>query len=279
MTAKATKALCVGIDEFVNLPQGNWLQGCVNDAEDVAKWLGEQPGWKDAEITVLRDAKATKKAILAALTGMLTEPGIEHVVFTMSSHGTQVPNTDGDDEVDGVDEAFACYDIKAAGDDWDRATVIVDDEFRELFAKVDKSVLVEVVLDTCHSGDGLRSLDLIPGRLPRFLPPPTVAGMRRIEAAAEPNRLRELVKSLPTATRPVLFAACRSNQVSSDAHFEGRANGAFTYYFLKALDDDKTSRAKVVAQVNAALQKGDFEQVPQLEAPAQAKKVPFGSRW
>jgi metacaspase-1 len=279
MTTRAARALCVGINEFVNLPTGNWLQGCVNDAEDVAKWLGEQPGWEEAEITVLRDAKATKKAILEALTGMLTEPGVDHVVFTLSSHGTQVPNTDGDDEVDGVDEAFACHDIKAAGDDWDRDTVIVDDEFRELFAKVDERVLVEVVLDTCHSGDGLRSLDLIPGRLPRFIPPPTVAGMRRVEAASEPNRLRELVKALPTATRPVLFAACRSNQVSSDAHFEGRANGAFTYHFLRTLTDGETSRAKVVAKVKAALQKDDFAQVPQLDAPAQAKKVSFGSRW
>jgi metacaspase-1 len=276
MTAKA---LCVGINQFANLPTGNWLKGCVNDAEDTAKWLEKQAGFPGAGITVLRDEEATKANILEALTGILGEPGVDHVVFTLSSHGTQIPNTDDDNEVDGVDEVFACHEMAAAGDDWDRDTVIVDDEFRELFGKVDESVLVEVVLDTCHSGDGLRSLDIMPGRQPRFVPPPTVAGMARIEAAAEPNRLRDLVKSLPSATRPVLFSACRSNQVASDAHFDERPNGAFTFHFLKALEAGATSRAKILAQVKTGLVKGAFDQVPQLEAAAKAKKVPFGSRW
>jgi hypothetical protein len=277
MTAKA---LCVGINEFANLPTGNWLKGCVNDAEDTAKWLTTQPGFDAGEITVLRDSQATKKNIMSALTAMLTEPGVDHVVFTLSSHGTQVPNTDGDKEVDGVDEAFACYDIAAKGSDWDRDTVIVDDEFRELFAKLHESILVEVVLDTCHSGDGLRNIDLIPGRLPRFIPPPTPEGIRRVASAAdEPNRLRDLVKALPDATRPVLYAACRASQVSADAHFGDRANGAFTYYFLQALQEGGSTRAEVVGHVRKALDKGDFTQVPQLEAPVKAKKVPFGGRW
>lgn len=276
MTAKA---LCVGINEFVNLPTGNWLQGCVNDAEDIAKWLTAQPAFNPTDVTILRDADATKQNILRELTGILSDPGVDQVVFTLSSHGTQIPNTDDDDEVDGVDEVFACYETAANGDDWDRGTVIVDDELREMFAKVDERVLVEVVLDTCHSGDGLRSIDVIPWRLPRFIPPPTVEGIRRVQSAQEPNRLRDLVRQLPIATRPVLYAACRSDQVAADAHFEGRANGAFTYNFLKAVGDGEATRAKVISQVKAALTEGSFDQVPQLEANRLAKKVPFGSSW
>lgn len=276
MTARA---LCVGINEFGNLHRGSWLKGCVNDAEDIAKYLQDDAGFPSDGITVLLDDQATKAAILAALKDILGESGVDHVVFTLSSHGTQIPNTDGDTEEDGVDEVFACYDMKEKGSNWDRDTVIVDDEFRALFATVDESVLVEVVLDTCHSGDGLRSIDLIPGRLPRFVPPPTVEGMLQVEAAAEPNRLRDLVKSIPTATRPVLFSACRSNQVASDAHFGERANGAFTYHFLKALRGGATSRAQVLAKVKAGLAEGSFNQVPQLETTAKAKKVRFGERW
>lgn len=275
----SARALCVGINEFVNLPTGNWLKGCVNDAEDIAGWLVDKAGFSRDEVTILRDAEATKKNVWDALTGALDEPGVDRVVFTFSSHGTQIPNTDDDDEVDGVDEVFACYEMAAAGDDWDRNTVIVDDELRELFAKVNENVLVEVVLDTCHSGDGLKGLDLMPGRRPRFVPPPTVEGMRRVAAAAEPNRLRDLVKTIPAATRPVLYAACRSNQVASDAHFDGRANGAFTYNFLKALGAGTVARGQILAQVKAALVEGSFDQVPQLEATAKAKKVPFGSSW
>jgi hypothetical protein len=67
--------------------------------------------------------------------------------------------------------------------------------------------------------------------------------------------------------------------VASDAHFGGRPNGAFTYHFLQSLEGGAGSRAAILAQVKAALEDGNFAQVPQLEAAAKAKKVPFGSRW
>ena len=68
------------------------------------------------------------------------------------------------------------------GDQWNRDTVIVDDELRELFGGVPKGVLLEVILDTCHSGTGLKDLDdvmqaALLGRRPRYLPPPTVKGL------------------------------------------------------------------------------------------------------
>lgn len=277
MTARA---LCVGINEFENLGRGSWLRGCVNDAEDIAEMLTKELGFDAGDVTILRDADATKANIMAELTRLVQDPDADHVLFTLSSHGTQVPNTDGDDEIDGVDEAFACYDIKSDGDDWDRTTVIIDDEFRELFASVSDTVLLEVVLDTCHSGDGLRKLDLDPDRRPRFLPPPTARGAERLAGKRNTRRLGDAIKELPADTRPVLFAACKSEQTSADAHFAGRANGAFTYHFLKALGGDATqSRADILAAVRKALEKGDFEQIPQLESAAKAKQVAFGGRW
>ena len=53
---------------------------------------------------------------MGALTEMVdkAKPG-DHLVFSFSSHGTQVPNQPGaTDEPDGLDEAFACYDIRRA---------------------------------------------------------------------------------------------------------------------------------------------------------------------
>ena len=29
------RALCVGINQFKDLPSANWLNGCVNDAQDM----------------------------------------------------------------------------------------------------------------------------------------------------------------------------------------------------------------------------------------------------
>lgn len=281
MPDKPKRALCVGINEFAHLPTSSWLNGCVNDAHDLAAWLKTRDGFAANDITVLADADATKTAVMTALTAIVDEATsgtVGHVVFTFSSHGTQVPDTNGDETVDHADEAFACYDIDRSGADWDRDTVIVDDELHALLASIPKDVLVEVMLDTCHSGTGLRDVDLLSGRRPRFLPPPTVKGMRRVAAAKDTQVLRDLVKATPASTRPVLFAACRSDQTAADAYFDGRYNGAFTYFLLKTVKAaPDATRAAALTRVSQELRSGDFQQRAQLEAPAKAKRAPFGA--
>ncbi|MET0839341.1 MAG: caspase family protein [Marmoricola sp.] len=286
----ARRALCVGINEFKSLPMSSWLSGCVNDANDISKTL-KGLGFTSRNITVLRDKEATRKKVMGALNDLVTgaSPG-DHLVFTFSSHGTQVPSAPDDpDEKDGLDEAFACYDIKSAGDGWDRSTVIIDNELRDLFGGVPEGVLVEVLLDTCHSGTGLKDLDdiqqaMLLGRRPRFLPPPTPRGLRRARSIrdASPREvdrksLVELTKARSGSAKPVLFAACRPDQTASDATFDNRANGAFTYLFLKALAEDGTrTRSQLASAVTKGLKSGDFEQRSTLEGPAKAKKLPFG---
>ena len=77
-----------------------------------------------------------------------------------------------------------------------------------------------------------------------------------------------------------LFAACRPEQTASDATFSERANGAFTYLFLKALAEDPTrTRRDLLTAVTAGLKSGDFEQRSTLEGPPQSKKVSFGETW
>ena len=286
----ARRALCVGINEFKSLPMSSWLSGCVNDANDISKAL-KGLGFTARSVTVLRDKDATKKKVMAALTTMVeaSKPG-DQLVFTFSSHGTQVPSMPDDpDEPDGLDEAFACHDIKQSGDSWDRKTVIIDNELRDLFAQVPEGVLVEVLLDTCHSGTGLKDLDdiqqaMLLGRRPRFLPPPTPKGLDKARAIrlatpakADTLALRELTKVKSGTAKPVLFAACRPDQTASDATFSNRPNGAFTYLFLKALAEDPArTRSQLASTITKGLKSGDFEQRSTLEAPAKAKKVPFG---
>ena len=288
----ARQALCVGINEFRSLPRSSWLSGCVNDADDASRAL-RKFGFTARSTQVLRDSEATKKKVMSALTGMVraARPG-DHLVFTFSSHGTQVPSEPGEDEPDGLDEAFACHDIRQAGDDWDRGTVIVDDELRDLFATVPDGVLVEVLLDTCHSGSGLKDLDdiqqaMLLGRRPRYLPPPTPTGLRRARTirAATPRSvdrkaLVELTTTRGSTAKPVLYAACRPEQTAADATFGGRANGAFTHLFLQALAEDPSrSRRQLQSTVLSGLKGGDFEQRSTLEGPPRAKKVAFGQVW
>ncbi|WP_426996371.1 caspase family protein [Pseudarthrobacter sp. N5] len=271
-------ALCVGINKFKNLPQSSWLQGCVNDAGDLAALLTSNYGFAASDVTVLLDAKATKKPVMAQLNTLLDRAvagDLDHIVFTFSSHGTQIPDTSGD-EADRLDEAFACHDISSSGDAWNPDTVISDDELYTLFSRLPDGVLMEVVLDTCHSGTGLKSLDLLPGRRPRFLPAPTA----RAVAASEFNdtrALRDMVKS-GRGTKPVLMAACRSDQTAADAYLDGRYNGAFTYNFVKSVQaDGARGRAEILKIVTKGLKAGGFDQVAQLEGSTVARKAPWGS--
>lgn len=264
------RALCVGINQFSNLPMASWLDGCVNDANDMAAMLRKR-GFAPRSVTVLTDDQATKANVMAALTKLVETAKGDHIVFGFSSHGTQVPDTDGDDgrpETDGADEAFACYDMAQKGDQWDPDTVIIDDELQVLFGKLPKGVVLGAYLDTCHSGDGLRAEDLLAGRRPRFVPPPTLKGLRVIEDAATKSTTTELVKAIPAGGRPVLYAGCRSDQTSADATFDGRSSGAFTYFFLKALAANHTgTRAEIHKALTKGLVDASFSQRPALEGP------------
>lgn len=292
MTAKA---LCVGINTFENLPMASWLAGCVNDANDIAAALPAH-GFTKRNITVLTDAKATKTGVMTALTNLVkgAKPG-DRLLFSFSSHGTQVTDVSGDEKIDGLDEAFACHDIRSAGSDWDPDTVILDDELKQLFQQLAPGVVMEVLMDTCHSGTGTRRItelqhDLLIGRRPRFIPPPGKGAVSRsleVEAkrAAQPKPDRRGLAELATTSsskraRPVLFAACKPAQTAADAHFGGRPNGAFTYLFLKALDKNpKATRTQLLASVTAGLKDDDFEQRSTLEGATKAKKVGFGQPW
>ena len=287
------RAVCVGINEFKSLPTSSWLSGCVNDADDVSKAL-KKFGFTARNITVLRDKEATKKNVMAALEDAVskTKEG-DQLFFSFSSHGTQVPNLPGDDtEPDNLDEVFACHDIKSDGQDWDRRTVIADDELRVLFERVPRGALVEVLLDTCHSGTGLKDLDdimqgMLQGRRPRYLPPPTPTGLDQARSLREAKprevdrkALVELTKGTGRSARPVLYAACRPDQTAADANFGGRSNGAFTYLFLKTLaEDPQRPRRQLQSAVVKGLKQEKFDQRSTLEGPPKAKAAPFGQPW
>lgn len=274
-------ALCVGLNEFANLPRSNWLNGCVNDALEFAALLSSGHGFADPEITVLTDAQATRAEVMGRLgeaMARVRSGELGQLVFTFSSHGTQVPDED-EDEQDQMDEAFVTYDMARRGDQWDPSTLIVDDDLHRLFDDPPAPARIDVVLDTCHSGTGLRVMDLLPGRTPRFVPPPTVPGLEAA-AAARSRTARELFKASPAARRPVLFAACRPDQTAADAHINGRYNGAFSRYLIDGLaSGGPRSRSELLTAVRADLQAGRFDQEAQLEGQDTAKDSAWGAAY
>lgn len=291
------KALCVGINKFANYPQFT-LNGCVNDAKDMADLCKTVLGFKASEVSVLTDAQATKAAIMAQLNAAVAaakQGKLDYLLFSLSSHGTQMADQNGE-EPDGMDEAFVPHDIAQKGNAWDPAHIICDDELHDLFQQLPQNVLLEVYLDTCHSGTGLRGAEFsLHAPVPRYIAPPAgelqgpvkqkkvrgftlhraaSAFVAKASKAARPAA-KKAAKSaargadLNPALHQILWAGCRADQTSADAYFGGRYNGAFTYWFVKTVKDtqNKLSRKDVLARMRAAM-KGKFSQVPQLEGNA-----------
>jgi metacaspase-1 len=281
----AKRAICVGINKFANYPQFA-LNGCVNDANDMAALCKQVLGYKASEVTVLTDAKATKGAIMSAL-GLAVKDAkagkISSLLFAWSSHGTQITDSSGD-EPDGKDEAFVPYDIAEKAGDWDPAHIITDDEFHNLFNQLPAKVLLEVYLDTCHSGSGLRGAEFgLHAPRARYVAPPSRQGVGKQAAvtgftlaartpAKKQSAAAKKAAAAASATdglHHILWSGCKADQTSADAYFSGRYNGAFTYHYIKVLraTNNSLSRAKVVTQMRTAM-KGQFSQTPQLETSA-----------
>jgi hypothetical protein len=262
--AEDKKALCVGINSFKNFP-GASLRGCVNDSHEMASLLKDVYGFSPEDVTLLNDEKATKQDIISNLESMVDGARAgkyNHLVFSMSSHGSHVPDDDQDDEPDHKDEVFAPYDAASAGDIWDTKYFIVDDELRDLFAKTPDNTLLEVYLDTCHSGDGIKALTL--DWIPRYLPPPSWKVFRSTDGLRT-HGLREGLLEKGKVNH-ILWSACRSDQTSADARMDNDYHGAFTYYYCKHLRNSWTqlTRKQILAKVRNSL-RPRFEQIPQLE--------------
>ncbi|MCF8382384.1 MAG: caspase family protein [Chlorobium sp.] len=274
----AKKALCVGINRFRNYPSAT-LNGCVNDAHEMKKLLTEHFGFSAKKVTTLTDSKATKQNIMAKLREMV-EGAIagkyDYLVFSFSSHGTQVPDT-GNDEPDLADEAFCPYDLRENDGQWHAEHIITDDELNRLFADLPAQVTLEAFFDTCHSGTGLRAVDFAAERKPRYLSPPSIEAFLQIEAL-KPRGLRDLLPENENIQH-ILWAGCQADQTSADALIEGGWHGAFTYFLcreIRASGNTKT-RELVLKNIRTALKYGRYTQIPQLECNDARKTSPSGS--
>jgi hypothetical protein len=276
------KALFVGINNFANYSQFA-LNGCINDAKDMAALHKDLLGFKTSEMTILTDAQATKANVMANLKAMVADARagkLGNLVFSFSSHGTQMNDTSGD-EPDGKDEAFVPYDIAEKSGSWDPSHIISDDELHDLFVQLPANALLEVYLDTCHSGTGLRGAEFGPhAPRARYIAPPDhefgkkTAKMRgftlsRPRSSKARKGAASAGKEAVAGEHHVLWTGCKANETSADAYFNGRYNGAFTYYLIKVMRDtkNKLSRKDVIAKMRTLMQR-KFAQNPQLEGKA-----------
>lgn len=277
------RALCVGINVYKNNPEDR-LNGCVNDVASMTQILKKYMGFADSDITILTDEQATKINIINGLNEMVDgarSGKYDYLTFSMSSHGTQIAD-ENFDEPDGFDEAFCPYDLAISDGRWDKAHIIVDDELSDILSRLPDNVLFEAYLDTCHSGTGLKVIELQPGKKARYIMPPLgeLAMIQTARLTAKKMRSINPVKKTKGIEQQILWAACAADQTSTDAHLDNEYHGAFTYCFYKNVVacDCQLTRENIMSGVKNDIINQGFDQRPQLECSSAYKNLKLGEK-
>ena len=242
-------AVLVGINKYPN-PK-HVLRGSVNDILYMKKILVDNYKVDPANIRLLLDERATAKAIRERL-HWLTVQQRKNLLFYYSGHGSQVRNKSEDYEKDHMDEILCPVDF-----DWDPEHYILDDEIDAFAATVPADQRFILVTDACHSGSMYRALAPSVEYKVKCIPAPfeEELQLRGVSSShwfldglidffthwshKKPKKLRDNV---------VALSACKDDEVSADTYFPGASNGyydgrfqgAFSFFFQYALLHSET---------------------------------------
>jgi hypothetical protein len=223
------------------------LAACEADAEDMER-IASARGFTP---TILRTAQATRDSVAGAIKAA-AQKLVKGDIFwvSYSGHGGQVPDINGDEPDDLLDETWCLFDGE-----------LLDDELYALWAQFKPGVRILMVSDSCHSGSVARLALSTPSTGParaaladfgvneelryRFMPREVALRTYRAHAAfydsLQPRKARRGKKgakpaATPSVKAPVrLLSGCQDNQLSLDGTF----NGLFTSNLLRVWNDGK----------------------------------------
>lgn len=143
-------ALCVGLThvdpttpEYDGWDGAAGCTGCKKDVEHVRTYL-RGLGYV---VTAKTNQEATKSGVLAGLSWLANRAlANDRVVIYYSGHGGQVPDMDGDEADDDLDETLVLYDGQ-----------MLDDEIHDSLVRFQQGVRVIMVSDSCHSASNYRA--------------------------------------------------------------------------------------------------------------------------
>jgi hypothetical protein len=230
-------SLHIGLNRVDPLHYQGWngaLAGCENDARDMQR-IAEQLGYTTR---LLLNEEARAEAAIRAMESAAAElgPG-DAFLLTYSGHGSQVPDTNGDEAMAGADE------IGNFPDQYDETWVVfdrqlVDDELYALWARFAPNVGISVLSDSCHSGTVAKVApwETLPDEGPGRRMPLDVQDRTYDANRKQYDEIQASVQSRDAASvkaTVALISGCMDNQTSGD----GPKNGRFTGQLLEVWQD------------------------------------------
>jgi hypothetical protein len=259
-------ALLVGINQYRNAG----LSGCVTDVELQRELLIHRFGFQSADILTLTDQQATRSAIQTAFFTHLNQqakPG-DVVVLHFSGYGGCV---NWEPSSTGVQTSLVPVDDLVV----DGEVPVVNDLLEETLALMVRSLQtdkVTTILDTSYTYPG----KLLQGNL-RIRARPTLAPVQPSDAelALREQLLHQLSLSQDSAKPQrrtldfpgILLTASATQQLATEAHWNGFAAGLFTYALTQALWQAAPATSLRVSFGRAK------EQVEQVASPEQQPQL------
>lgn len=235
------RALLVGIDKYQYI---NPLIGSKNDADAMAKFIQSEWGYKQSQVKILTDEKATAKGILRAFDNWLirgSKSG-DNVLFFYSGHGTYVIDDNNHDETDGVDEALCPVDTRRTSRG--KVNLILDDAINQRLKKL-RGRKVLVIIDACHSGTMTKGA--FERRYPNpFIKEPIFGGRQYRPPVTKSWKKEVLVEN--QSDNIISYTAVNSEQVALVDQYQRPIQGVFTRRFIEAFKNknaDANSDGKI----------------------------------
>ncbi len=203
-------AIIIGIEEYRELPKSEYSRSDAGVIKDYLKALGFQ----ERNITYLADASASlsdiKKSVESWLPNRVKPESTVFIYY--SGHGAPDPTT-GD-----------AYIVPYDGDpNYLHETAYPLKRLYERLSKL-QAAEVMVVLDSCFSGTGGRSV--------------IASGARPLVMARETNGI---------GPNMAVLTSTQGTQISTSSPEKG--HGLFTYYFLKAIKNDKKTFSDIYSYI------------------------------
>ncbi|MCF0207405.1 MAG: caspase family protein, partial [Bacteroidales bacterium] len=242
-------ALIIAIGNYNQELTGWYPISADHDVPLIQKTL-QGLGFKDEDITYLKDDQATKEGMMNAFNELLAKVGEgDEVVIHYSGHGHQIFDDNGD-EIDGLDECLVCYDAPMKMvEGYKGEKHFRDDELGQVVErfriKLGKDGHLLLFLDSCHSGTGTRGAAKVRGGAPALVPEgwhapsgaPKLDGKVGMGMGATNSRGAVDVNNL---AKYVVFSGASANELNYETFDdEGTSVGSLSYCIFKSFSQMK----------------------------------------